>query len=107
MKVVLKYTVYDRLRDEIEKAQAGRRLVDYVVVTNDEYVELRNDERADYSELSPGYLTLSAEPQNATMEVKTFERKIQSIHRSPYIRVVSREKFRGIPLYVVPQEFHP
>jgi hypothetical protein len=109
VKVVLKHTVYDRLYAELEKADAGRKLVDYVVVTQDEYEELKKDWRG-ADDLSYSYMRYNemSDPQNATIEFKTFERTVKRDWReSPYIRCVSHEQFRGVPLYVVPKEFHP
>ena len=114
MKVVLKVTVYDRIYADILKAQRDRREVDYVVVSREEYDELRLDYRS-YGALESPHLRFVANPAEATkaMDAKytvyTFERMTPLSRDSDYrvIRVPSHETFMGKPLVVVPKEFMP
>lgn len=111
MKVVLKVTVYDRISADIQKAHHDRRVVDYVVVSQQEYDELRVDDRS-YGALESPYMRFTPNHDiaaDATMRVYTFERttpRTTAAGRNA-IQVVSYETFMGKPLVVVPKEFLP
>jgi hypothetical protein len=111
MKVVFKVTVYDRIVERLHEGVRQGRKPEYIVVTREEYAELRNDERT-YSSLSPrfNYLTPSERaPAEATFTVREFPRTSggDCLNRHDRIRVVSHENFQGVPLFGVPAAFHP
>jgi hypothetical protein len=114
VKVVLKVTVYDRIYADIQKAQRERREVDYVVVSREEYAELRLDDRS-YGALESPYSLFVANPAEAVkaMDAKytvyEFRRTAPRTSPSDYevIRSPSHETFMGKPLVVVPKEYMP
>lgn len=114
MKVVLKVTVYDRIYNDILKAKHDRREVDYVVVSHEEYKELRLDYRS-YDALESPHLRFVANPaearefMDAKYKVYEFRRTAPRTSPSDYevIRAPSHETFMGKPLVVVPKEYMP
>lgn len=94
MKVVLKETVYDRIKKKLYEAQYQRREVDYILVTPDEWCELMGDPRQLGSvERKPGL----------TLNTKRFAS--QRAFGGSYA-AYSDYTFQGIDLFVVPEEFH-
>lgn len=110
MKVVLKITVLDRIRNDMDDAQIKNRAVDYIVVTPKEYDELRSDRRVDaimrYPNMSPQGSTY-----DMTFETRDFQlvdKSREAYARGPmYMRTYSRETIFGVKLYVVPEEYCP
>lgn len=110
MKVVLKTTVLDRILEDITKAERENRLVDYVLVTPDEYAKLRHDTRAERAIYSvfPDYPGSATSDPFAT--IKTWDFEYQGTNPARYqrrIRVVSNLTIYGYPLLEVPAEYHP
>lgn len=111
MKVVLKETVFDRIVERIRQARRDNRKVDYIVVSETEYRELRDDARL-YSALS-NCLKFAAPGEvqrDATFRTWEFRLRPQRNHRPPlppYIRVASFEEFMGYPLVAVPDDYMP
>jgi hypothetical protein len=109
MKVIPNVTVIDRIRADLAAVISGRRTPDYVVVTEDEYKELREDPRV-WQCLEPSWMmpiSATETPAETTFETKTFERRGPCDDHYRTIHAVSHEKFEGVPLYVVPKEYHP
>lgn len=107
MKVHLKITVFDRIMADIGKAKAQNRAVEFITVTEAEYPELRNDRRVDqYLGYPMMYSATSAHIDTAHMKCETrdFDVKVSGTRRfvGDRYRVLSREQFLGVPLFVVP-----
>lgn len=110
MKVVLKTTVLDRIRDDIEKAERAGRLVDYVLVTPAEMADLQGEVGPRYviENRFHGYLGVDTFDHSATF--KTWDFSYQGTNPALYrshIRVASSETIYGYPLLEVPAEYHP
>ncbi|BAP34915.1 hypothetical protein AVU43_gp21 [Ralstonia phage RSJ5] len=111
MKVILKTTVVDRILESLSAARRDRREPDCIVVTHEEYAELRKDMRGDYvlqSRLA-ACLTRSDPPTYDPIPVRYFERINHYCYPDARrcIAAVSDYTFHGIPLYVIPKEYHP
>lgn len=109
MKVVLKTTVLDRIIEDIDKARRAGRLVDYVLVTPEEYAQLRNDGRADRV-VENNLYRFPPRDVSPCDTFKTWDFAYQGTHPNLHgrsIRVPGNETIYGYPLLVVPAEYHP
>lgn len=116
MKVVLKETVYDRIRDRLSKAERDNRKVDYILVSEAEYRELRDDRRT-YRALSHQFArALPGDEARRNATFRTWEFRLRSgwrrnseAHRDAheFIRVASFDEFMGYPLVAVPDAYMP
>ncbi|WP_025135269.1 hypothetical protein [Achromobacter sp. DH1f] len=111
MHVAIKQTILDKILKRIHEIKRDNREPEYIVVTPEEYCELRGDRRV-YGYLnSDRYVCPPSEPV-ADLCVDTREFKLRDKHLGwlgarPFLRTYSREKFMGLPLYVVPSEYMP
>lgn len=112
MKVVLKTTVLDRINEDIAKAKQAGRLVDYVLVTPEEFSQLRYDLRADRVIASTVFRYVAG-PQEVVQDPTTFKcwdfayQGVTPQLHGRRIRVTSSDTIHGYPLLVVPAEYHP
>lgn len=111
MKVVLKVTVLDRIVEQFNKARAGRQEVDHVVISHDEYSELRGDRRCmDYISSPPIWCMPSDTSVSQELTIRDFELVNMAARGAlarPRYRAVSHETFMGAPLFVVHKDFCP
>jgi hypothetical protein len=115
MKLILKTTVVDRILERIADARRRDREPDCIVITPEEQAELHHDRRIHtFVERESFYRVDPGEPISATsvMVTRDFERTsgystYDRCYGGRYLRCMTREKFMGIPVYVVPLEFHP
>ncbi|MCD9228610.1 hypothetical protein ACPPTR_08915 [Ralstonia pseudosolanacearum] len=107
MKVVLKETVYDRIKQKLYAAQYQRRTVDYIVVTPDEMRELMNDPRS-YNSVERRSSTYWNNPHVAPSEpaFRTMTFTSRRVCGGTYT-VYSDYTFRGIDIFTVAEEYHP
>ncbi len=108
MKVVLKETVYDRIKQELYKAYCNGREVDYIVVTPSELQELLCDRRSAGSvQYQPvAYTTYQQSVADITVKKREFPTRKRG-YGNPYYTALSTYTFRDIDLFAVPEEFHP
>jgi len=99
MKVVLKPSILDEIRKRIQEAMMNHRRVDYILVTPQEYDDVRN-------QVSPSWygLTSSSMPSDATFKIIELD---HAYERYAKRRFASHETLMGYPLYVVPSEYIP
>ena len=111
MKVFPKVRVLDRIMEDIHKLRRDNRQADYVVVSEEEWCDLRDDRRMRDFLIYPLYAVSSAAaPSHASMTMTTrdFPRTAPAGRwGSEYRRVVSEGKFDGADIFVVPDEFMP
>lgn len=116
MKVILKETVVDRILRDLSEANRKGRMVECIVVTSEEDRELRKDVRFfDYvhSDLLSPFVNYAAgklaveELKVTTRDFALDKRCYPAGARRPILRVASTCTFQGVPLYVVPKEYHP
>jgi hypothetical protein len=98
MKVVLKPSILDEIYKRIRDAEMSHRKVDYILVTPQEYDDVRYQARPDLG-LSP-----SSMPSDAKFQTIELDSPYQ---RYSKIRFASHDTLFGFPLYVVPPEYIP
>ncbi|MEJ1593518.1 hypothetical protein SMA75_20200 [Escherichia coli] len=113
MKVILKTTVIDRILKALSDARRDRREPDYIVVTHEEYDELRHDARS-YHFFHDAWQVRYVPP---TEKIDTTDiiryRHFERIEHYRYpdsrrmITAMPSGKFTGVDLYVIPKEYHP
>lgn len=112
MHVAIKQTVLDRILKRIGEIKLQNREPEYVVVSHEEYDELRSDRRMwRYTAPCPSLLS-QYRHSVADVSIRTREFPLRDSHRGrpdthPFIRTYSRETFMDLPLYVVPSEYMP
>ncbi|MGA4005344.1 hypothetical protein ACI2US_03120 [Ralstonia nicotianae] len=106
MKVVLKETVYDRIKQELYKAYCNGREVDYIVVTPSELHRLLTDSRA-CSSVLPKYNYYCWSPAAEPDSVLSVARREFVSRTGRRYSSHSNYTFRDIDLFAVPEEFHP
>lgn len=109
MKVVPKITVIDRILEKLQELRRQDLEADYIAVTRAEYQAMCADLRLDrYSDRHRYAMFDPRTPVDAmTFQTREFARKARTGHGVPYIRVASHAQFMGVPLFVVPDEYHP
>ncbi|MDO3559432.1 hypothetical protein [Ralstonia pseudosolanacearum] len=105
MKVVLKETVYDRIKKRLYEAYCNGREVDYIVVTPGELNELLCDRRAD-SSVQSKYTAYNWAPAAEPSVLSLTRREFVGRNGRRYY-TYSNYTFRDIDLFVVPEEYHP
>jgi len=112
VKVVAKVTVLDRILEDIRKLHRENREVDYVVVTPDEYAELRSDRRiAALMQYPFSDLMTGEDISKATFTTRDFE--LTDTSRASYAkgpmryRTYPQGSIHGADIYVLPKEYHP
>lgn len=112
MKVVLKETVFDRIMERIHQARRDNRKVDYIVVSETEYRELRQDDRHYYMMSNCLKFAAPGEVQRDA-KFRTWEFRLRKEHwndrrfGAECVRVASSEEFMGYPLVAVPDDYMP
>lgn len=101
MKVVLKASILDAIYKRIEAAKRDRREILHIIVTEEEYAQLRHE--CYRGELDMGFSFYNKPDFNMT--VKTID--LDDPDRRDYgrTRFLTREKLLGYDLYVVPERF--
>lgn len=108
MKVVPKVTVIDRILEDIRKLEQQNRKADYVVVTPEEADEMGKDARMWSYTSGPAYTVLASAAMQEAYKVWDFLLTGKGkLGDYPSIRVISHATFCGIPLLVVPAQYHP
>lgn len=109
MKIVFKDSIFDVLSKRISDAHRANKKIDYILVTEEEYADMRADRyfmhhmdyRVNYG--APGDIG----SMNATF--KTIQLKEPDYPhrgaRSPYMCFQSSIVFQGVDIYVVPKRF--
>lgn len=113
MHVAIKQTILDKLLERIHQIKRSNREPEYIAVTHEEFVELRDDRRVFlYLDYDRSALYAPNSTAAATAQFVTRDFALRDAHRGrsglcPSIRTYSRETFMGLPLYVVPAEYMP
>lgn len=95
MKVVLKASICEAIHARLIEAQRRNRKVDYILVTPEEYADLRREVN---SPLGWGHAP--------TDSFRTIELKNPSPTREyPYVRFPIAGQYQGFDLFVVPSRF--
>ena len=109
MKVHLKLTVLDRIREKLSNVERQNRKAEAITVTRAEYAELQADERLwgvlgrPCFNFVPGPGT---EPDARVYHTRDFHPLVGSQYRHHRtIRVASYESLYGVPLFVVPEGY--
>lgn len=96
--------------ERITELKRQNRIPEYVLVTRDEYTEIRDDRRV-YSYLEnpmtrwdPKSMPLESKVNTVTLKHRRPERYSD---RYQHYTFASHESFMGLPLYVVPAEYMP
>ncbi|SEJ84829.1 hypothetical protein [Achromobacter sp. NFACC18-2] len=109
MHVAIKQTVLDKILKRIHEIKRDNREPEYIVVSHEEYAELRADRRwhayVDYPTF--GFVSTSPADVQLTCETRTFERQRGPRTGHPFIKALTNAKLMGYPLYAVPAEFVP
>jgi hypothetical protein len=103
MKAVYLRTATDRIYGLIVTAQRENRKIDYILLTPQEYDELRRDNHRDFS--YPSYGKSYSDICNATYDTVTLEDKRYPYNR-PFRAAVEPVTFQGYRLVVAPAEYH-
>ena len=110
MKVVLKITVLDRILKDMDDARRQNRAVDYIIVSDSEYDELRSDCRTRFG-TSSVCMAMPRTPAAADEQVLCDIREFPLVGRPPTsgcrFRAYPRETLDGVKLYVVPEMYCP
>ena len=96
MKVVLKPSVLDAIYERISDAKRCNRKVDYILVTRQEYDEVRCEAVPNWA------LSAAAIPRDVTVRTVELEHPYKKYDS---YRFASYETLYGFPLYVVPPEY--
>ena len=100
MKVVLKPSILDAIYNRIKEADARNRKVDYILVTPEEFDEIRYEASPNISPLSMGRNPC------AEVEFKTVTLTNRCDPHGPKRTFASHNTLFGYPLYVVPYYFN-
>lgn len=107
MKVVLKASILDEVHKRIAAAKRERRIIEHIIVTDEEYAQLRHE--CFRGELDMGFSMYSNPCAEISLTVNTIELDDPDARHdrccSPRRRFLSREKLMGYDLYVVPARF--
>jgi len=101
MKVVLKPSIIDEIYKRIRDAEMGHRKVDYILVTPEEFDEIRYQARPNLSPVAMDYRNPFAE-----VSFKTVTLTDRTDPCGPKRTFASHNTLFGYPLYVVPNHFN-
>lgn len=103
MKAVYKVRAIDRVMELIQKAKREDRTIDYVMVTHDEYSELRMEHGLRYN-MEPHFNSSSASIRTITLERPGYN--YGASPRFMHFPRMGEMTFFGAELVMIPEQYH-
>lgn len=110
MKLVFKDSIFDILNKRIYDAKRANKKIDYILVTEEEYADMRADRDymhcMDYRVNYNPCAEINLGSMDATFRTIRLEEPSRGRPGSrPYVNFASHLKFQGYDIYVVPARF--